>query len=139
MRAAIDACPSIDILMLRCIACCLRLLPSSCQLLGHALQGFLRGASTPSTMVHADVDVPASRVSCVCSDSLLLLLSSTDAAEPQSEAAFHRPRAHTAAWRVVGFAQAALFVSPALILVVLRDACGVLGHLGVLNDACVGQ
>ena len=90
-------------------------------------------------MVHADLDVPGSRVSCVCSDSLLLLLSSTDAAETQSEAAVHRPRAHTAAWRVVGFAQAALFVSPALLLVVLRGACGVLGHLGVLNDACVSQ
>ena len=139
MRAAIDACPSIDILMLRCIACCLRLLPSSCQWLGHALQGFLRGASTPSTMVHADVDVPGSRVSCVCSDSLLLMLSSTDAAETQPGAADHRPRMHSAAFCVVGVAKMLSLASFALLLVVLRGACGVLGRLGVLHVDCVGQ
>ena len=90
-------------------------------------------------MVHADVDMPASRVSCVCSNSLLLLLSSTDAAETQSEATIHRPRAQTTARRVVGFAQAALFSSSTLLLSVLPGACGVLGHLGVLNAACVAQ
>ena len=126
--------------MHRCIACCLQLLPSSSQWLSHALQAFLHGTSTSNNMVHADVDVPASRVSCVCSDSLLRLLSSPDAAETQSEAAVHRPRAHTTAWHVVGFAQATLFVSSTLLLAVLNSACGILGHLGrldVLNDAYV--
>ena len=83
-------------------------------------------------MLHADVDVPVSRAPCVCSDSLLLLTFSTDSAETLSEAAVHRPRTCAAALRVVVISQAALFVSSALLLVVLRGACGGLGGLDVL-------
>ena len=38
---------------------------------------------------HADVDVRMWRAPCVCSDHLLLLISSTDAAETRLDAAVH--------------------------------------------------
>ena len=91
-------------LVLRCIGCCLLHLQSSSQWPCRAVQAFARGASALSTMLHADVDVPAGCVPCVCSGSLLLLLSSMEAAETQPEAAVHRPRKRAAAFCVVGVA-----------------------------------
>ena len=95
-------------------------------------------ARSRTTMPNADLDLWVSRAHCVCSDSLLLLISSTDAAETQLEAAFHRPRARAAASRVVGVAQTLPFASPALLLVLLRGGCGALGGLGALCDARLG-
>ena len=46
---------------------------------------------------HADVDVRMWRAPCVCSDHLLLLISSTDAAETRLDAAVHHSRACAAA------------------------------------------
>ena len=117
---------------------------SSPQCIGHAVQAFLRGAITPSTkMLHADVDVLVSRVPCVCSDSLPLLISSTDTAETQSEAAGYRARARAAAWRVVGIAQAALFSlvrsTPPVVLRGSAVLVAALDVLAVLHDACVDQ
>ena len=120
------------LLMLRCTVCCLPRLRSSFQCRSHAVRAVLRGAITPSpsTMLHADVDEPASRVPCVCSNRLLLLLYSTDVVETQPKAAVHRPRTRAAALCVVGVAQGLSLASSALLLVVLRGACGGLGRLG---------
>ena len=65
----------------------------------------------------------------MCLDSLLLLISSIDAAETQQEAAAHRTRAGDAARRVVGAAKASLFASPARLLVLLRCVVAALAIL----------
>ena len=65
----------------------------------------------PFCIHHAHVDMRVWRAPCVCSDHLLPLISSIHAAETQLELAFHRPRAHIAAQRVVGDAQASPFAS----------------------------
>ena len=60
---------------------------------------------------------------CVHRQLSVLLISSTDAAETQLEAALHRTRPRAAASRVVGVAQTELFTSSALLLVLLRGGC----------------
>ena len=75
----------------------------------------------------------------MCTESLLLLISSIDAAEMQLEAAVHRPRPRAAVRRVVGVAQAARFASPRALLVLLRGVVARLGDLGAVRDARVGQ
>ena len=81
--------------------------------------------------------VCARRVLCVCSDHLLLLISSVDAAESLLEAAVHRPRTCAAAWRVVRAAQASQFASSGLLRVVLVVVLGGLERVGELRDARV--
>ena len=68
-------------------------------------------------------------------ESLLLLLSLTDAAETLLEAAVHHPRAAAAARRVVGGAQASLFTSAAMLPVRVPVVGGRLGRVGAVRDA----
>ena len=133
----------LTLLLLRCTACCLQLLPSSSQWLGHALQAFLRSASTPSTMVHADLDLLTCRVAacrvcaqtaCCCSSLRLTRPRRRGCRPPPSSAHCRVARRGLRTGGAVRLAR-----STPLLLVVLRGACGVLGHLGVLNDACVSQ
>ena len=90
-------------------------------------------------MPHADADMLVKRAPCVCRESLLLLISSIDAAETQLEAATHRPRAFAAALSVVGVAQAARIASPRVLVVLLLGVVAHLGHVGALRDGGVGQ
>ena len=72
-------------------------------------------------------------------ESLLMLLSSTDAAETLLEAAVHHPRPAAAARRVVGGAQASVFTSAAVPPVRAPVVGGRLGRVGAVRDARVGQ
>ena len=83
--------------------------------------------------------VCARRALCVCSDHLLLLISSIDAAESLLEAAVHRPSTCAAAWRVVGASQASQFPSSDLLRVVLAVVLGGFERVEALRDAHAGQ
>ena len=73
---------------------------------------------------HADVDMRVWRAPCVCSDHLLPLISSTDAAETQLDAAVRDYRAYSAARCVVGASQATAFASSDLLCVLLAVVDG---------------
>ena len=79
------------------------------------------------------------RVLSVCSDHLLLLISSIGAAKSLLEAAIHRPRACAAARRVVGASQASQFPSSDLLHVVLAVVLGRFERVEALRDAHAGQ
>ena len=87
---------------------------------------------------HADVDVRVWRAPCVCSDHLLPLISSTDAAETQLDAAVRDYRAYSAARCVVGASQATTFASSDLVCVLLAVIGGGPERVGAMCEARVG-
>ena len=75
----------------------------------------------------------------MCSDHLLLVLSSIGADKSLLEAAIHHPRARAAARRVVGASQASQFPSSDLLRVVLAVVLGGFERVEALRDAHAGQ